>query len=55
MQLQFCINYNHIKSFEKEFPDLTEGKYIIYNGEDKGEINGVNILNYRSFFKIQES
>ena len=39
-----------IKSFEKEFPDLTEGKYIIYNGEDKGEINGVNILNYRTFF-----
>ena len=39
-----------IKSFEKEFPDLTKDKYIIYNGEDKGEINGVNILNYRSFF-----
>ena len=39
-----------IKSFEKEFPDLTGQKYIIYNGEDKGEINGVNILNYRSFF-----
>ena len=39
-----------IKSFEKEFPDLTGQKYIIYNGENKGEINGVNILNYRSFF-----
>lgn len=39
-----------IKSFEKEFPDLTAKKYIIYNGEDKGEINGVEILNYRSFF-----
>ena len=39
-----------IKSFEKEFPNLTGQKYVIYNGEDKGEINGVNILNYRSFF-----
>ena len=39
-----------IKSFEKEFPYLTADKYIIYNGEDKGEINGVNILNYKSFF-----
>ena len=39
-----------IKSFEKEFPDLTNDKYIIYNGEDKGEINGVEILNYKSFF-----
>ena len=39
-----------IKSFEKEFPDLIRHKYIIYNGEDKGEINGVKILNYRSFF-----
>ena len=39
-----------IKSFEKEFPNLTERKYIVYNGEDKGEINGVKILNYKSFF-----
>ena len=39
-----------IMSFEKEFPDLTGRKYIIYNGEDKGEINGVKILNYQSFF-----
>lgn len=39
-----------IKSFEKEFPDLTGLKYVVYNGEDKGEINGVEILNYRSFF-----
>ena len=39
-----------IRSFEKEFPDLTGLKYIIYNGEDKGEVNGVKILNYQSFF-----
>ena len=39
-----------IKSFEKEFPDLTNKKFLIYNGEDKGEINGVEILNYKSFF-----
>ena len=38
-----------IKAFEKEFADLTGRKYIIYNGEDKGEISGVNILNYKSF------
>ena len=25
-------------------------KYVIYNGEDKGAINGVEILNYKSFF-----
>ena len=40
-----------IKSFEKEFPYLTGQKYIIYNGEDKGEINGVEILNYKSNYK----
>lgn len=39
-----------IKSFEKEFPNITGQKYLIYNGKDKGEINGVEILNYRSFF-----
>ena len=39
-----------IKSFEKEFPNITGQKYLIYNGQDKGEINGVEILNYRSFF-----
>ena len=39
-----------IKSFEKEFSDLTKNKFIVYNGEDKGEINGVEILNYKSFF-----
>ena len=39
-----------IKSFEKEFPELTGRKFIIYNGEDKGEINGTEILNYRTFF-----
>ena len=38
-----------IRSFEREFPELTARKYVVYNGEDMGEVNGVEILNYKSF------
>lgn len=42
-----------IKVFERAFPGLTARKCVVYAGEDKGEIDGVEILNFRSFFGLK--
>ena len=38
-----------VKSFESSFPEYCGNKYVVYSGKDLGRIEGIEILNYKTF------